>query len=142
VGTNVFAGRDIIIDPNPSLGGGGSSAGVYISDPVTTEKNWTTSAASAAWATGGSWNGGAAPTTLGIANVRNVGSGNQEGVVLASTCAFEVNVSGVAGRAMTVRVQNGVKLTTFTGVNIAQFGTIHPAAGTLGAQYVEVLVGT
>lgn len=142
VGTNVFAGRDIIIDPNPSLGGGGATAGVYISDAVTSEKNWTTTAASATWAASGSWNGGAAPTTLGIANVRNAGSGNQEAVVSASTTAFEANVSGAAGRAMTVRVQNGAKLTTFTGINIEKFGTIHLEGGTLDSQYVEVMGGT
>jgi len=142
VGTNVFAGRDIIIDPNPSLGGGGSSAGVYISDAVTTEKNWMTTAATASWATGGSWNGGAAPTTLGIANVRNAGSGNQEAVVSASTTVFEANVSGAAGRAMTVRVQNGVKLTTFTGINVEQFGALHLEGGAIDAQYVEVMGGT
>lgn len=142
VGTNVFAGRDIIIDPNPSLGGGGSTAGVYISDAVTSEKNWSTTAASASWAAGGSWNGGAAPTTLGIANVRNVGSGNQEAVVSASTTAFEANISGAAGRAMTVRVQSGVKLTTFTGINIEQFGALHLDGGALDAQYVEVMGGT
>ncbi|MBL9165074.1 MAG: aspartyl protease family protein [Planctomycetaceae bacterium] len=142
VGTNVFAGRDIIIDPNPSLGGGGASAGVYISDAVTSEKNWATTAAAASWTTGGSWNGGAAPTTLGVANVRNIGSGNQEAVLSASTTVFEANVSGAAGRAMTVRLQNGAKLTTFTGINIEQFGAIHLDGGTLDAQYVEVMGGT
>ena len=142
VGTNVFAGRDIIIDPNPSLGGGGQSAGVYISDPIASEKSWSTTAASAAWATGGSWNSGAAPDTLGVANVRNAASGNQEAVLSASTTAFEANVSGAAGRAMTVRVENGVKLTTFTGINIEQFGAIHLDGGTLDAQYVEVMGGT
>ncbi|WP_428307470.1 aspartyl protease family protein [Lacipirellula sp.] len=142
VGTNVFAGRDIIIDPNPSLGGGGSSAGVYISDAVTSDKNWSSTAASASWAAGGSWNGGAAPTTLGIANVRNVGSGNQEAVLSASTTVYEMNVSGVAARAMTVRVQSGAKLTTFTGINVEKFGAVQLDGGALDAQYVEIMGGT
>jgi hypothetical protein len=142
VGTNVFAGRDIIIDPNPSLGGGGASAGVYISDPVTSQKNWTTAAPSASWATGGSWNGGTAPDMLGVANVRNVGSGHQEAVVAASSTAFEANISGAAGRTMTVRVQSGAKLTTFTGINVEQFGALHLDGGTVDAQYVELLGGT
>jgi hypothetical protein len=142
VGTNVFAGCDIIIDPNPSLGGGGASAGVYISDPVTSQKNWSTTAASATWSTGGNWNGGTAPDTLGVANVRNAGSGHQEAVVATSTTAFEANVSGAAGRTMTVRVPTGAKLTTFTGINVEQFGALHLDGGAVDAQYVELLGGT
>jgi hypothetical protein len=142
VGTNLFAGRDIIIDPNPSLGGGGESAGVYISDPVTSQHNWVSTAASGAWTTGAdaNWSAGT-PGTLGIANVRNAaGAGNQEVVVRGAT-AWEVNVSGAVGREMTLQVL-GNKLTTFAGVNIEQFGSIQIQGGVIDAQYVEILGGT
>lgn len=142
VGTNVFAGRDIVIDPNPSLGGGGASAGVYISDPVTTQVNWTSAAASSAWTLAGNWNVGV-PGNLAVANVRNAAaSGNQEAVLSASATIWEANVSGATGKEMNLRVASGAKLTTFAGVNIEEFGTLQIDGGSLDAQYVEILGGT
>ena len=41
VGTNLLAGRNLVIDPNPALGGGGAPR-LYISDPVDDQRNWTT----------------------------------------------------------------------------------------------------
>lgn len=139
VGTNVFAGRDIIIDPIPSLGGGGVSAGVYISDPVTTDRNWTTAAASAAWHTGGNWSGGATPNLTGIANVRHVGGGHQEAVLSTAAEAYEVNISGVdPAQRMTVRVTAAGSLTVYSGINVEQYGGLEIEGGVLDAQYVEV----
>ena len=143
VGTNMLAGRNVVIDPNPSLGGGGASPSLYISDPVTTQVNWTTTAASESWSTGGSWSGGAAPGTLGIANVRNVAaSGNQEANLSGQTTIWEANVSGAAGKEMKLRIASGGKLTTFAGVNIEEHGTLQLDGGSLDAQYVEILGGT
>ena len=143
VGTNMLAGRNVVIDPNPSLGGGGASPSLYISDPVTTQVNWTTTAASESWSTGGSWSGGAAPGTLGIANVRNVAaSGNQEANLSGQTTIWEANVSGSAGKEMKLRIASGGKLTTFAGVNIEEHGTLQLDGGSLDAQYVEILGGT
>jgi hypothetical protein len=143
VGTNLLAGRNIVIDPNPALGGGGVGPSLYISDPVTTEKNWTTAAASGTFGTGGNWSGGAAPTTLGIANVRHVVGGNQTATIAASTSVWELNVSGGgSGQSMTVAVENGVTLTTFSGVNIEQGGVVELQNGGLDTQFVEILGGT
>lgn len=144
VGTNLFSGRDIIIDPNPSLGGGGASAGVYISDPVTTQMNWSSTAASATWTTGASWTGSAAPGTLGIANVRTTAgaSGHQEATLSTSTTVWEANISGVVGRHMNVRVASGGKLTTFAGINIEEHGSLQLEGGAIDAQYIEILGGT
>ncbi|HMO85888.1 MAG TPA: retropepsin-like aspartic protease, partial [Lacipirellulaceae bacterium] len=114
VGTNMFAGRDIIIDPNPSQGGGGASAGVYISDPVTVTRNWTSAAPSAAWSTAGHWSGGAVPTLLGIANVQHVSGGHQQAVVSGEAVAWSAKVAGAgATQTMTLSVATGAKLTTF-----------------------------
>jgi hypothetical protein len=142
VGTNLLAGRNLVIDPNPSLGGGGSPS-LFISDPVTTQRNWATTAASGDWNTAGNWNG-PTPNVLSVVNLRNLlPFGNQEVTLASNAEAWEVNVSGDAIRdEMMLRVQNGAKLTTFAGVNIEQFGTVRLENASLDAQYVEILGGT
>jgi hypothetical protein len=141
IGTNVIAGRNVVFDPKPSDGTGGAPY-LYISDPVTIEKNWTTGAPNAAWSTGGNWNGSTAPDTLSIANVRHVAGGNQTAIVSADATVWELNVSGTASQTMTVEVQNGVRLTTFTGVNIEEGGVVDIQNGTLDADFVQVTGGT
>ncbi|MBX3433021.1 MAG: retropepsin-like domain-containing protein [Pirellulales bacterium] len=139
VGTNVFAGRDIVIDPNPSLGGGGPSAGVYISNPVTTNRDWNTAAAEASWSSAASWSGAVVPNLLGIANVRHVSGGHQRAVVSGAAVAWEANVSGPAAtQTMTVAIPGGASLTTFSGVSIEAHGAVDLDGGTLDAQYVEL----
>ena len=136
VGTNVLAGRNVVYDPINDSG-----PSLYISDPVTIDKNWTTTAASGAFGTGGNWSGGTTPTNLGIANVRYVSGGNQTAVVAANSTVWEVNVSGTASQTMTLQVQSGVTLQTFSGINIEQGGAINLQNGTLDALYVEVFAG-
>jgi hypothetical protein len=140
VGTNLIAGRNVVFDPKPAGSGVGPS--LYISDPVTTERNWTTTAANAAFDMGANWNGGTKPTTLGIANVRHVSGGNQTAVVAANTTVWELNVSGTANQTMTLQVQSGVTLQTFSGINIEFGGAIQLQNGTLDTQYVEMIGGT
>ncbi|MGD9632564.1 MAG: aspartyl protease family protein, partial [Pirellulales bacterium] len=141
VGTNLLSGRNVVIDPNPSLGGGGVGPSLYISDPITTQKNWTTTAASGTFASGGNWNAGAAPTNLGVANVRHVSGGNQTAVVAADASVWELNVSGSASQSMTLQVNSGVKVTTFSGINIENNGVVDLQSGTLDAQFVEIVGG-
>ncbi len=140
VGTNVIAGRNVVFDPKPAGTGPGPS--LYIGDPVTIEKNWIITAASGTFGSGGNWNGGTTPTILGIANVRHVSGGNQIAVVAANATVWEVNVSGTANQTMTLQVQSGVMLQTFSGVNIELGGAIDLQNGTLDTQYVEMLGGT
>jgi hypothetical protein len=109
---------------------------------VTTDKNWTSTAAIGTFATGANWSGGLAPTTLGIANVRYVSGGNQTAVVAANATVWEVNVSGTANQTMTLQVQNGVTLQTFSGINIEAGGAINLQNGTLDTQYLELFGGT
>ena len=142
VGTNLLAGRNLVIDPNPAAGGGGASPSLYISDPVTVQRNWTATAASGAWTAAANWNG-AAPTVMSVVNLRNVALGNQEVTLDSSAEAWEINVSGDAIRdEMMLRVQTGVTLTTFAGVNIEEFGAIRVENATLDVQYIEILGGT
>jgi hypothetical protein len=143
VGTNVFAGRDIIIDPNPSLGGGGESAGVYISDPVTRLTNWISSDASASWFGAGRWSAPSSVGQLDIANLRHVAGGDQTVILNDNDSIWELNVSGAGPtQGMTLRVLSTGPLTTFTGINIEAFGAIQLECGKLDAQYVEILGGT
>ncbi len=142
VGTNLLSGRNVVIDPVPTIGGGGNGPSLYISDPVTTQKTWATAAASGTFGAGGNWNGGAPPTTLGVANVRHVSGGNQMAVVAANAMVWELNVSGSANQSMTVEVNSGVTLTTFSGMNIETGGGVTLLSATLDAQFVEITGGT
>lgn len=138
IGTNIFQGRDIVIDPNPSLGGGGASPGVYISDPVTNDANWATPAATASWQVASSWSNSTVPDTLSIANVRHVAGGNQQANLIGNAQVFEVNVSGgTSGETMTLNISGGAMLTTFSGTNIEQGGIVL-LDGTLDTQYVDI----
>ena len=139
VGMNVFSGRNLVINPKADT----VAAGLYISDPVTISKNWATTAASGIWSTGGNWNGSTTPTNLGIANVRHVSGASQVAELAASTTVWEVNVSGsAANQTMTLNVQNGVRLTTFSGINIESNGVLQLSGGTVDAQFVEIVGGT
>jgi hypothetical protein len=142
VGTNLLAGRNIVIDPNPAIGGGGAGPSLYISDPVTNQKNWSATTASGTWETAGNWSGAAVPDTLSITNVRHVSGGDQTAVIGTNTTVWELNVSGgAASEAMTVQVQDNVTLTTFSGINIEPGGAVELRGGRLDTQYVEVLGG-
>lgn len=138
VGMNVFSGRNMVINPKP----GTVAAGVYISDPVTNSKDWTATAPSGAWITPGNWSGGTTPNNLAIANVRHVSGGNQVAELTANATVWEVNVSGSASQTMTLNVQNGVQLTTFSGINIESNGIVALNGGTLDALFVEIFGGT
>jgi hypothetical protein len=142
VGTNVIAGRNAVLDPRPV--GSGISPGLFIGDPVTTSRNWTSTAASGTFGTGSNWSGGTAPDLVnrGIANVRHVSGGSQTAVVAANATVWEVNVSGTSNQTMTLQVQSGVTLQTFSGINVEAGGAIQLQNATLDTQFVEVFGGT
>jgi hypothetical protein len=144
IGTNVFYGRDIVIDPNPSLGGGGPSPGLYFSDPVTTQFNWTSSSATETWSTAANWSAAATPGYLSVANLRHVAGSQQEARIISSDArAFEVNITGgTAGQTMTLALASGAKLTTFTGTNIEAAGQLTLENATLDTQYVYMTDGS
>ncbi|WP_425396387.1 aspartyl protease family protein [Aeoliella sp.] len=142
IGMNVFQGRDLVIDPNPSLGGGGPSPGLYISDPVTTDFNWASAAATDSWASAGSWSTASVPDLLSIANVRHVTGGDQQATVEVDAEAFEVNISGgSSGEQMKLSIANGVSLTTFSGVNVETDGALQLDDATVDAQFVDIREG-
>lgn len=141
LGTNLFSGRNLVIDPNPASAGG-PSAGLYISDPVTTTANLTALGPSAQFGLGSSWSTFLSPDIKTIANVRNVSGGAQTATISANAEAWEVNVSGAAAnQTMTLAVPAGVKLTTFSGLNIEPHGVVSLSGGTLDVQYVDIRNG-
>jgi hypothetical protein len=116
---------------------------LYISDPVINEKNWAGTSASGTWETAANWSGAAVPDTLSITNARHASGGDQTAVLAASTQVWELNVSGGGGgESMTVAVENGATLTTFSGVNIEPGGVIELRGGGLDTQFVEIFGGT
>lgn len=141
IGTNLLAGRNVVIDPNPSVGGGGASAGVYISDPVTTTFNWTTAAASGTWSAGASWSAAATPTLLSAARLAPVGLGAKEAVVSGVQQAWDVVAAGSGASTMTLRVAPGGRLTVFSGVTLEEGGTLRLQNATVDAQYIDVRGG-
>lgn len=142
IGTNIFHGRDIVIDPNPSFGGGGPSAGLYISDPVTTDYDWSTTNATGDWSISGNWSAGSLPDLVGVVNLRHVTGGDQKTTLSSDAEAFEVNVSGSIGaETMTLRMENNARLTTFSGTNVEAHGVLSLGGATLDTQYVDLRDG-
>ncbi len=141
VGTNLLAGRNVVIDPQPSLGGGGVGPSLYISDPITSDFNWSTANANGQWTAGGNWSAAATPDNLGIANVRHVAGGNQTAILSEDTIVWELNVSGTPSQTMTVQINSGQTLTTFAGVNIETGGAIQLVDSIVDTQNIEILAG-
>ncbi len=143
LGTNLLAGRNVVIDPNPSIGAGGESAGVYISDPVTSDFVWDATTASAAWSAAGSWDASATPDLLSVAQVHHRSGGDQEAVVSGDQEAWNIEVvGGSAGQTMTVRIEAGATLTTFSGGTVEAGGEIALDGGTLDTQFLDIRGGT
>lgn len=142
LGTNVLSGRNLVIDPNPSLGGGGTGPSLFISDPVTTPHQWASSATTADWSTDVSWSAPGVPTTLWVANVNHVSGGDQTATVSSDSTVWELNVQGSDENSITVDIQSGATLTTFSGVNLYERGGVHLSGGRLDAQFIEVLGGS
>ena len=142
IGMNALAGRNIVIDPNPALGGGGNGPSMYVSDPVTQSHNWNTASASGTWSTTTNWNTGGTPDILWVANARNISGSPQEAIVAATSTIWELNISGTGPATMNVRVSSGATLFTFSGTNIEAGGKLQLDGGTLDAQYVDIRGGT
>ncbi|MEN0110489.1 MAG: retropepsin-like aspartic protease [Planctomycetota bacterium] len=143
LGTNLLAGRNVAIDPNPSTGAGGESAGVYISDPVTAANDWSAAGAGGDWAAASSWAGASAPDLLSLATVRNATAGvDQQADVTGAAEAWNLVVGGAgAGDEMVIRIASGGSLTTFSGSTIDAGGVIELAGGVLDTQFASVRGG-
>lgn len=143
LGTNLLAGRNVVIDPNPSIGAGGESAGVYISDPITSDFVWDSTATSAAWSAAGAWEANATPDYLSVTRLEPTDATDQEAVVAGEQQAWDLSLAGGdAGEEMMVRIVAGGKLTTFSGATIEEGGVVLLQDGTIDAQYLDIRGGT
>lgn len=144
LGTNLFAGRNLVIDPVPSIGAGGESAGLYISDPVTSDFDWAATEASAVWSAGDSWDTQQTTDLLSATRLTPVGEADQQAVVTAgqNVEAWTTTIEGGAGGSeMTAVIENGASLTTFSGSTIGQGGTVTLQGGRFDTQYIDVRGG-
>lgn len=142
IGTNLLTGRNLVIDPNPAVGGTGGSPSLYISDPVTRQVSWTSTAASGTWANTAAWSSFTTPELLDVVNLRRTAGGNQEVQLFGNGVAQEVNISGASSnQQMKLRVQPNSALVTFSGVNVEQNGVLQLEGGIVDAQFVEVIGG-
>jgi hypothetical protein len=142
IGMHVFAGRDLVIDAIPAASGLGIAPSLYISDPVTLTRTWSTAAASADWSAGASWASPAGPDVMWAARAVNFSGSNQSAVVSSSSMVHNLTVAGTPSAKMTVDIQTGATLTTFGESLIEQGGEIHLGGGKLDAQVVNIDGGT
>lgn len=145
LGMNVFSNRDIVIDANPSLGGGGNSPSLYISDPVTTSCNWTNPQASANWFTPNHWSGNFSPNVSCDAQVANVSGSNQKSVIGGglTTTVYRATISGTNTAEMAVVVEPGGGLLVYSDLVVASGGRLHlesnaTTTGKVNAQFIEI----
>lgn len=142
IGMHLFNDRNLVIDANPSVGQGGTGPSLYISDPVTQDRVWATSAASGTWATPGNWNVPGLPDVKWDATVANSSGSNQVAVVAANSTVYRMTVSGTPTAEMTVQINSGVTLTTYGETLIDAEGRIELQGGKLDTQFVNIDGGT
>jgi len=139
LGMNLFVGRDLVIDANPSIGQGGVGPSVYISDPVTTDHSWGTVISSGDWEAAGNWTAAGIPDTLWVAKVANVSGSHQEAVLSSESTVFRAVVSGTPGAAeMDLRITSTGTLTLFADLEIHNGGRVHLEDGGIDAQFVQM----
>jgi hypothetical protein len=138
LGTQVFNGRNLVIDANPSIGGGGFSSSLYISDPVTQSHHWNSQAATADWVSSGSWSAAGVPAQLWDTVVANVRGSDQEAVLATNSTVFRATISGAPGAEMAVRITSGGALTLFADLTIQDHGRLHLDGGSMDAALIQL----
>lgn len=142
LGTNVFNGRNIVIDAQPSLGQGGIGPSLFISDSVTTLHTWTETAASASWHAGNRWSTSTIPDLLAETHVVNATGSNQTVLVDQNAVANTLIVGGTETATMTLRIEAGNTLTTFGEAKVEQGGVLHVSEGAhLDTQFINIDAG-
>jgi hypothetical protein len=141
IGTNLFTDRNIVIDPLPSAGGGGVGPSLYISDPITLDRQWAAAAPTASWHDAANWSTAETPGPLWAADVRNVTTADQTAKVSQDSQIHRLNVFGGAnGQRMNLVIEEAATLWVFSGVGVEQDARIQ-VAGTLDSQFVELQEG-
>lgn len=145
LGMNIFSNRDLVIDANPSLGGGGAPPALYISDPINVSCNWTNTQPTANWFTPNHWSGNFSPNVSCDAQVTNISGNNQEAVIGngLTTTVYRATITGAPNAEMAVVVTPGSGLLAYADVVVEGGGRLHlesnsTTTGKVNAQYIEV----
>lgn len=145
LGMNVFSDRDLMIDANPSLGGGGAPPSLYISDPITNACNWTSTAASQTWDVGANWSTNLPTDVMCDAVIANVSGTNQQAVISSgnTSTVYRATISGSPNAEMAAVVQGG--LLAYADVVVKKDGRLHldssVSTAKVDAQFIEVQDG-
>ena len=139
IGMNVFANRDVTINPEP----GNSYLGV--SDAVQIRHQWTSPEAAADWSAGQNWNQAGIPAIDWYADVSNV-TGSPQAVSISEDSVISMLVtSGMTDSpegTMTVRVEPDATLQLFGSVIVQEGATVHLDNGSLDPLAVELRGGS
>ena len=138
IGTHLFHDRNIVIDANPATGQGGLGPNLYISDPVTTVHAWSNSSASGNWQTGGNWNAAGTPGALWDATLHNTSSIHKQAVVTTDSQVYQIELSGQANSKMTLVVQSGATLTSYSHIHVAEFAVVDLQGGKINALSIQL----
>lgn len=141
LGMHIFSGRDLVIDAAPAALGLGGSPKLFISDPVSQVRTWSTSAASASWGAGSSWASATGPQLIWSAQAVNFSGSNQTAVVSSNSEVYDLKVAGTPTAKMSVAIQTGATLTTFGETRIDAGGEIRLNGGKLDAPFVNIYGG-
>lgn len=142
IGMQLFNGRNLVIDANPSIGQGGIGPSVFIGDKVTSDSNWTSNLTSGQWTTADNWSSPGVPNELSVSRIGNVSGTDQKAIVNSDTTVFRTEVLGTDQAEMSVDIQESATLTVFADVIIQTDGRVHLEGGQLDAQLIQVDGGT
>ena len=139
IGMNVFAGRDIIL--NPELG----SPYVGISDPLLSVHTWEATTLTADWNSSGSWQAPGVPAIDWYASVRNTKNAPLVAVVNSDSTVGDIVLAGNENEpdaTMAISVQQGSQLTVFGTAFVQEGGVLEVIDGEIDSFAVELRGGT
>lgn len=142
LGMHLFNDRNIVIDANASIGQGGSGPSLYISDSITTDAVWTSSAGSSEWTVASAWSGAAVPGELSATTVANVSGSKQTVTLISDETVYRLDVGGSGSAEIQVTITGGATLTSYGETKIENNGHIALGGGKLDAQFVNMEAGS
>ncbi len=142
VGTNLFAGRNYVLDPVVPSGAGSPDPRLVVSDTVTESTLWVSPALSADWESTSSWSTSQVPDELSNIVLEPVGANNQQAILGTPQLANAVTIAGsVSGPEMQLVLGPGAALTLFGGVEIQNGGALALQSGMLDTLDLDVVEG-
>jgi hypothetical protein len=142
LGMNVFAGRNLVLDPNPILTGGGVGPSLYISEPVTHAAKWVATQPVANWQDAGAWSAGQLPDNLATVEIGATAGAPREVVLQSEAQVYTMDVRGASGAPAKLSLESDSTLWVFGGTTIHENAAISVGEGaTLDTQFIDVSGG-